>query len=117
MEPLYGSCHGGETSGHGAQDFAQPGDALEELEADLSEHEGVGREGRGGFMGTYVADRYASELGLSVGQGPTAKLYPFDILLEKPVVNDVVGPYPILVVMDPVNKQAMAFSAGCLTVC
>ena len=52
-----------------------------------------------------------------MGQGPTAKLYPFDILLEKPVVNDVVGPYPILVVMDPVNKQAMAFSAGCLTVC
>ncbi len=70
----------------------------------------LAREGRGGFMGTYVADRYASELGLSVGQGPTAKLYPFDILLEKPVVNDVVGPYSILVVMDPVNKQAMAFS-------
>ena len=70
----------------------------------------LAREGRGGFMGAYVADRYASELGLSVGQGPTAKLYPFDILLEKPVVNDVLGPYPILVVMDPLNKQAMAFS-------
>jgi len=70
----------------------------------------LAREGRGGFMGTYVADRYASKLGLSVGQGPTAKLYPFDILLEEPVVNDVVGPHPILVVMDSVNKQAMAFS-------
>ncbi len=70
----------------------------------------LAREGRGGFMGTYVADRYASELGLSVGQGPNAKLYPFDLLLEKPVVNDVVGPYSILVVMDAVNKQAMAFS-------
>ena len=59
---------------------------------------------------TYVADRYASELGLSVGQGPNAKLYPFDILLEKPVVNDEVGPFHVVVVMDTVNKQAMAFS-------
>ena len=70
----------------------------------------LAREGRGGFMGTYVADRRATELGLSVGQGPNAKLYPFDILLEKPVVNDMVGPFSVLVVMDRVNKQAVAFS-------
>ena len=61
-------------------------------------------------MGTYVADGRTTELGLSGGQGPNAKLYPFDILLEKPVVNDMVGPFSVLVVMDRVNKQAVAFS-------
>ncbi|NIO07392.1 MAG: DUF3179 domain-containing protein [Deltaproteobacteria bacterium] len=70
----------------------------------------LAREGRGGFMGTYVAGHLADEMGLSVGQGPNAKLYPYDLLLKQPVVNDMVGPRSILVVMDPVNKEAMAFS-------
>lgn len=71
----------------------------------------LAREGRGGFIGSYEADRYSSELGLSVGQGPTAKLYPFDILMEEQVVNDRVGPYAVTVVMDPASKQAVAFSS------
>ncbi len=70
----------------------------------------LARKGRGGFMGTYVADHYASELGLSVGQGPKAKLYPFDVLAQKQVVNDKVGPFPVTVVIDPAGKQALAFS-------
>ncbi len=70
----------------------------------------LAREGRWGFMGKYIADSQPSELGLSVGQGPRAKLYPFDVLLKEQVVNDVVGPYQIIVTMDPATKQAMAFS-------
>lgn len=70
----------------------------------------LAREGRWGFMGSYIAGSQPSELGLSVGQGPKAKLYPFDVLLQKQVVNDVVAPQSILVVMDPAAKQAVAFS-------
>jgi len=70
----------------------------------------LARVGRGGFMGTYVADRNAAEFGLSVGQGPQAKLYPYDLLSTREVVNDVVTPYDIVVVFDPGHKAAMAFS-------
>jgi len=67
----------------------------------------LAREGYGGSMGTYGADRYSSELGLSVGQGPIVKLYPLNVLMTKKVVNDKV----IIVVMDPASKQAVAFSS------
>ncbi len=67
-------------------------------------------EGRGGFMGTYVADRHFSEFGLSVGQGPQAKLYPYDLLLKEQIVNDFVPPHPVVVVIDATHKEAMAFS-------
>lgn len=61
-------------------------------------------------MGTYVADEQYSSFGLSVGQGPQAKLYPYNLLLKKEIVNDVVPPHPVVVVIDSVHKQAMAFS-------
>ena len=70
----------------------------------------LAREGRWGFMGAYIAGSQPSVLGLSVGQGPRAKLYPFDVLLKEQIVNDVVAPYQVTVVMDPANNQAMAFS-------
>ena len=70
----------------------------------------LARAGRGGFMGTYVADEQSSSFGLSVGQGPQAKLYPYDLLLKKEIVNDVVPPHSVVVVIDPVHMQAMAFS-------
>lgn len=70
----------------------------------------LAREGRGGFMGTYVADRNFAEFGLSVGQGPQAKLYPYDLLFKREVVNDTVSPVAVAVVFDPANKEAMAFS-------
>ncbi len=70
----------------------------------------LAREGRGGFMGTYVADRHVSEFGLSVGQGPRAKLYPYELLARQEVLNDVVTPNDVLVVFDPQHKEAMAFS-------
>jgi len=70
----------------------------------------LARQGRGGFMGTYTADEQFSLFGLSVGQGPQAKLYPHDLLLKQEVVNDVVTPHALVVVIDPTHKQAMAFS-------
>lgn len=70
----------------------------------------LAREGRGGFMGTYVADRNFAEFGLSVGQGPQAKLYPFDRLLKHEIVNDTVTPHALVVVFNPAHKEAMAFS-------
>lgn len=70
----------------------------------------LAREGRWGFMGAYVAHDQSSALGLSVGQGPEAKLYPFEVLLKREVVNDRVEPYAVVVVIDPVQKQALAFS-------
>lgn len=70
----------------------------------------LAREGRWGFMGAYIAEDSFSALGLSVGQGPDAKLYPFDLLLKREVVNDKVEPYSVVVVIDPAEKQALAFS-------
>lgn len=70
----------------------------------------LARAGRGGFMGTYVADEQYSAFGLSVGQGPQAKLYPYDLLLKEEIVNDLVTPHAVVVVIDPAHKQAMAFS-------
>lgn len=70
----------------------------------------LAREGRGGFMGTYVADRSFADFGLSVGQGPQAKLYPYDTLLKRPIVNDTLVPHALVVVFNPAHKEAMAFS-------
>ena len=70
----------------------------------------LARQGRGGFMGTYVADQDFDAFGLSVGQGPRAKIYPYDILAKQTVVNDAVAPFSVVVVFDPAHKEAMAFS-------
>lgn len=70
----------------------------------------LAREGRGGSMGTYVADRNFADFGLSVGQGPQAKLYPYDLLFKREVVNDTVSPVAVAVVFDPAAKEAMAFA-------
>lgn len=69
----------------------------------------LARQGRGGFMGTYVADRNFAEFGLSVGQGPQAKLYPYDLLLKREVVNNRVAPHDLVVSFDARHKEAMAF--------
>lgn len=70
----------------------------------------LAREGRWGFMGTYIADKQPAELGLSVGQGPHAKLFPFDVLLKHEVVNDVITPHEVVVTINPSTKEALAFS-------
>ena len=69
----------------------------------------LAREGRFDFMGTYVADDHYGALGLSVGLGPQAKLFPFNALSKQPVVNDRVSPQDIVVTFDRENKQAAAF--------
>ncbi len=70
----------------------------------------LARAGRFDFMGTYVADDHYGALGLSVGLGPKAKLYPFDTLLREEVVNDRVEPQDVVVIIDRSRKQAVAFS-------
>jgi len=70
----------------------------------------LAREGRFDFMGTYVADDHYGALGLSVGLGPKAKLYPFETLLREEVVNDRVEPQDVVIVIDRHRKQAVAFS-------
>ena len=70
----------------------------------------LAKEGRWGFMGTYVGSQRPSDLGISVGQGPEAKLFPFDALLKEEVVNDTVKPHPTVVVINPSTNEAFAFS-------
>jgi len=70
----------------------------------------LAREGRGGFMGSYVADRDPESFGVSVGQGPLAKLYPYGMLARRPVLNDAVSPFDLVVVFDPATHEAMVFS-------
>ena len=69
----------------------------------------LAREGRFDFMGTYVGADHYGALGLSVGLGPGAKLYPFEALMSEKVVNDRVEPLDVVVVIDPVGKEAAAF--------
>jgi len=70
----------------------------------------LARQGRGGFMGTFVAEHSASSLGISVGQGPRSTLYPYDELLRRKVINDIVNRRPVLITIDsPQQKNAVAF--------
>ena len=50
----------------------------------------TGRKAQG-FMGAFNLGRNFARYGLSVGQGRTAKLYPYSLLAEKRVVNDEFG--------------------------
>ena len=70
----------------------------------------LARAGRFDFMGTYVANDHYGALGLSVGLGPKAKLYPFETLIRGEVVNDRVAPEEFVVIFDRNRKQAVAFS-------
>jgi hypothetical protein len=53
-----------------------------------------------GFMGAFNLSRDLPRYGLSVGQGRTAKLYPFTLLAEKRVINDEFADEKIVVVYD-----------------
>jgi Protein of unknown function (DUF3179) len=70
----------------------------------------LAREGRFDFMGTYLGGDDYGALGLSVGLGPRAKLYPFEALMRQEVVNDKVEPLDVVIVIEPNSKQAVAFS-------
>lgn len=70
----------------------------------------LAKRGRQGFMGNYIANESASELGLSIGQGPRSTLYSFQTLLEKKVINDEVNKRSVVVTIDPSNKSTAAFS-------
>ena len=50
--------------------------------------------------------------GLSIGQGPKPKLYPFPLLMKQGVVNDEIDGRRVVVVFDADTNTARAFERG-----
>ncbi len=71
----------------------------------------TGRRARG-MMGSFALERALERYGLSVGQGRAVKLYPFDLLTRKIVVNDTFDGKKIVVVFDRESATAAAFERG-----
>lgn len=65
--------------------------------------------GRGGFMGTYRGFYNDSDFGLVVTQFNQAKLYPFETLKERPVINDTFRDEPIVVSFNSAERTATAW--------
>jgi len=70
----------------------------------------LGQKDRG-FMGTFGLARKLGHYGLSVGSGRDVRLYPYDRLRKKPVLNTVFGEEPLLVVFDARSLRTKAFLA------
>lgn len=64
---------------------------------------------RGGFMGTYTGTDSSRGMGLSVLVAHKAKLYPFERLVERPVVNDQFNGKDTLVVYSAHSGSAEAW--------
>lgn len=64
---------------------------------------------RGGFMGTYVGTETILGMGLSTVVGFKAKLYPFDILADREVVNDEFNGTDLVVAYSKSNGTARAW--------
>lgn len=69
----------------------------------------LARKGRDGFMGTFRSKSH-EQLGISVGQGPRATLYPFETVMSEGIINDSVNNRPIVVTVDPASKNHAVFS-------
>ena len=69
----------------------------------------LAREGRSGFMGSFDANN-ERVMGISVGRGPRATLYPFETLIEQEVINDRVTGEPIVVTMESSSRNHAVFS-------
>ena len=65
---------------------------------------------REGFMGRFDGRSQPGEIGISTGRGPRSTLYPYDVLLERGVVNDTVLRRPVVVTMDPETRETSVFS-------
>ena len=65
---------------------------------------------RGGFMGTYVGTRQAQGMGLSAVVNFKAKLYPFEVLATREVVNDAFNGQDLVVAYATDNGTARAWS-------
>lgn len=63
-------------------------------------------------MGRFGLQEEPGKYGLSVGQGKTPKLYPFESLMASRVVNDVHAGRPIVVLYDVQGRSASAYERG-----
>jgi hypothetical protein len=70
-----------------------------------------GRMARGG-MGAFNLRRRRDRYGLSVGEGKNVKLYRFSALEKEPVVNDMFGKTPVVIVYDAEMAVARAYERG-----
>lgn len=67
--------------------------------------------GRGGFMGTYRGFYNSGRIGLVVSRFRHAKLYPFGILVDEPVINDSFQGEPIVVAFHKAQRTATAWGS------
>ena len=67
-------------------------------------------KGRGGFMGTYRAFIDIKSFGLIITHFGIAKLYPFAMLNDKRVINDVIDGVEIVVAYNPSRRTATAWN-------
>jgi hypothetical protein len=65
-----------------------------------------------GFMGKFNLRDKPKDYGLSLGQGPAPKLYPFEILMAARVVNDAHEGRPVVVLYDEESGTARAYARG-----
>ena len=65
-----------------------------------------------GFMGAFNLRRDLPRYGLSVGQGRITKLYPFELLAEKRVINDEFDGEKIVVVYDAESVTGVVYRRG-----
>lgn len=67
-------------------------------------------KGRGGFMGTYRAFIDIKNFGLIITHFGIAKLYPFKMLNDNRVINDVIDGVEIVVAYNPSRRTATAWN-------
>jgi len=65
-----------------------------------------------GFMGHFGMKEKPETYGLSLGQGPDPKLYPFSVLMKRRVVNDTFDGRDVVIVYDAESRTARAYARG-----
>ena len=65
-----------------------------------------------GRMGYNLTPQNAGRYGLSLGQGRTAKLYPYELLMDEVLLADEFEGRDVIVLYDPDTESARAFQTG-----
>ena len=63
-------------------------------------------------MGYNLTPQNAGRYRLSLGQGRTAKLYPYELLMEEVLVEDEFEGQEVILLYDPDTESARAFQTG-----
>ena len=76
----------------------------------LSGHPGtlVLDAGRTSLFGT-SRKKFSSDFVIGIALGEAAKAYPFVLASQKAIINDHIGPFPVVVLADPETKAIRAF--------